>query len=382
MKLDRIRVTVLSAPLTDPVPMSFSQLDSRDMVLVELEADGLVGLGESWINYPSWAATERMATLIRGVAPLLAGRDVSDPVAVQAHLMGHLGGVARQWGAPGPVWQAVSAIDIALWDLLGRDRDLPVWQLLSDRRDAAAYVEAYASGVGPTGVEEHCQRAMAGGFGAVKARVGFGRERDEATLDATRATVGDDVAVFADANQAWTLPEAVEFCQWSEPYRLGWLEEPVLGNRLEDLADLSARTGMSLACGENLYGADDLARYAGSGVIQVLQPDLAKCGGFTMTRVAVGALASGTRVAPHCYGGGVVTAASIHAGAAFGDAVPYLELDIRPNPLREELLDHALTPRQGRITVPDGPGLGVALDHDIVARYTIERTECVLSAVG
>ncbi len=376
-----MRVTVLSAPLTDPVPMSFSQLDSRDMVLVELEADGLVGLGESWVNYPAWAATERMATLVRGVAPLLAGRDVSDPVAVQTHLIDHLGGVARQWGAPGPIWQAVSAIDIALWDLLGRARGLPAWQLLGDRPDAAAYVEAYASGIGPTDVEKHCELAMAAGFGAVKARVGFGRDRDQTTLDATRAAVGDTLAVFADANQAWTLPEAVEFCQWSEQYRLGWLEEPIVGNRLEDLTDLSGRTTVPLACGENLYGAEDFARYAGSGVIEVLQPDLAKCGGFTMARAAVGALAAGTRVAPHCYGGGVVTAASVHVGAAFGDAVPYLELDIRPNPLREELLDHPLTPQQGRIAVPAGPGLGVTLDHDIVARYTIDRTECDLSAV-
>ncbi len=126
MIIDAVRLTVLSVPLDEPVRMSFSQLSSRDMVLVELESDGLVGVGESWVNYPAWAAQERLVTLERGLVPLLVGRDVSDPVGVQSDLWRLLEGPARQWGAPGPMWQALSAVDIALWDLAARRQGVSV----------------------------------------------------------------------------------------------------------------------------------------------------------------------------------------------------------------------------------------------------------------
>ena len=114
MRIDRVRITVLSAPVAEPILMSFSQLASRDMVLVEILADGLTGRGESWVNYPSWAAKERVATLEDGLVPLLVDVDVSDPRAVHRMLEERLARLARQWGAPGPIWQAISAVDLAL----------------------------------------------------------------------------------------------------------------------------------------------------------------------------------------------------------------------------------------------------------------------------
>lgn len=380
MILDRVRITVLSAPLDEPVPMSFSHLASRDMVLVELEADGVVGLGESWVNYPAWAATERVATLASGVVPLLAGLDVSDPGHVQRHLSSELAGVARQWGAPGPVWQAISAIDIGLWDLRARREQVSIAALLTGGT-SRSQVAAYASGIGPTDVEKYCVHARDAGYRTVKARVGFGRRRDEATLAEVRAVLGEEVELCVDANQAWSVDEAAEFCRWSAAYRIGWLEEPVTGNRLEDLEALAARTDVPLACGENLYGADAFARYARSGVIDLIQPDLAKCGGFTMVRSIAESAPAGRALAPHCYGGAIVTAASVQLAAAYA-SVPYLEIDARPNPLREGILTQPLTTAEGRITVPSGPGLGVELDRGALERYVIETRECDLRGVA
>jgi D-galactarolactone cycloisomerase len=379
VKLERATLTVLSAPVADPVQMSFSQLSARNMVLVELEAEGVTGVGESWVNYPAWAATERLATLEHGVLPLLAGLDVADPAEVQRELIAHLEPVARQWGAPGPVWQALSAIDIALWDLRARTEGVPVAALLTDA-DPAPHVPVYASGVGPTDVEDLCAAATEAGIAAVKARVGFGRDRDEVTLSRVRAAVPAGTQLLVDANQAWSVAEAAEFCGWAAGYDVSWLEEPVSGNRLADLCALRRTVDVPLACGENLYGLEEFGRYAGSGAIGMIQPDLTKSGGFTVAAALMERLPAGVVASPHCYGGGIVTAASLHLAAAHPAAV-WVELDAHPNPLRDALVGDRLRARAGVIDVPLEPGLGVELDRDVVDRYLVDRRECEFRGV-
>ena len=221
---------------------------------------------------------------------------------------------------------------------------------------------------------------MQAGFAAVKARVGFGWDRDEDTLRRVRAITGDRVALFVDANQAWTVDEATAFCERSEGFGIGWVEEPLAGNALDDLRALADAVRTPLACGENLYGAAEFARYTESGAIAIIQPDLTKSGGVTLVSDIASGLPEGVRLAPHCYGGAIVTAASVQFAAAFGD-VPYLELDVRPNPLRDSILAVPLTVRGGAIDVPSAPGLGIELDEDVVEHYTVERRERDLRAV-
>jgi len=100
---ERMRVRVLAAPLDDTVPMSFGRLDRRQVCLVEIDAGGLTGFGESWVNYPAWGPVERVATLCEGVAPRLLGYDVADPGSVQDRLARVLLPVDRHWGATGPI---------------------------------------------------------------------------------------------------------------------------------------------------------------------------------------------------------------------------------------------------------------------------------------
>jgi D-galactarolactone cycloisomerase len=378
VKLERATLTVLSAPVEDPVQMSFSQLSARNMVLVELEADGVTGLGESWVNYPAWAASERLATLEHGVLPLLADLDVSDPAQVQRDLLARLAPVARQWGAPGPVWQALSAVDIALWDLRARTEGVPVAALLADVDPGpASQVPVYASGVGPAGVEKLCAAALEAGISAVKARVGFGRERDEVTLSRVREAVLAGTQLLVDANQAWSVEQAAEFCDWAAGYGVTWLEEPVADNHLDDLCALRRRVEVPLACGENLYGLEEFGRYADSGAIGMIQPDLTKSGGFTVATGLMARLPEGVVVSPHSYGGGIVTAASVHLAAAY-PAAAWVELDVHPNPLRDALVRDRFRARDGVIEVPTEPGLGVDLDRDVMDRYLVDRRECEL----
>ncbi len=373
--VDRLSVTVLSADIRAAVPMSFGSLENRQVCLVEVSAAGLTGIGESWINYPGWAPAERVATLCDGVFPLLLGKDVADPIAVQGELLRQLLPVGRQWGATGPIWQALSGVDIALWDLLGKHHGVPVSQLLApDGIRENRTIPAYASGVGPTAVPQLCERALERGLDAVKVKLGFGEDADIATLHAARTVMGEDARLMADANQAWDLGEARRMAHLLEEYRVEWLEEPLNGDRVADLEKLATATGIRIATGENLYGAEQFATYASSAGVHVIQPDLAKSGGFSVAgTVARSAKRYGAELAPHCYSGGLGIAAILQLGAAF--EVSWLEYDIRENPLRTELFAEPLGLGPAGMEVPAGPGLGVQLDEDFVKTFTATREE-------
>lgn len=371
---DRIRISILSAPLSDVVPMSFSSLRDRRTCLVEIEAGGETGVGESWINYPSWSHNERLATLREGVVPLISGRDISDPVAVFNELVTALEPVGRQWGAIGPVMQAISAVDLALWDLRGKLSGLPVAEMLSGHAPRES-VPAYGSGVGPDAVASWCEAAHEQGLRAVKVKLGFGAERDASTVEAARSALGASATVFGDANQAWSLDESLRMVRMLESHRLEWIEEPLAGDALDDLAALAAATSIPIATGENVYGLATFERYVRSGAVGVIQPDLTKCGGISATyAVAAVAQEQNVAVAPHCYGGAVGIAASLHLASAFPQA-SWMEFDVRPNPLRSELLATPLAISNGELLVPMGPGFGIELDRGMIRHHLIDEWE-------
>ncbi len=369
-----VRVRILEAPLDEVVPMSFSALRARRVCLVEVHAGGAVGVGESWVNYPDWVAAERLATLCDGAAPVVLGCDVSEPARVHARLVEALRPLGRQWGAPGPIWQAISGIDLAVWDLAGRVRGRPVSALLGGA-GVRTRVPAYGSGVGPTDVEALCRQAVEAGLPAIKVKVGFGRERDTATLEAARAASGPGMRIFADANQAWDLDEAVRMCGLLREYAVEWVEEPLDGDDPELLAQLVDRTGLPVSTGENVYCAGSFTPYVASGALAQIQPDVCKAGGLTVARQVVeAARTTRTRVSPHCYGGAVGIAASLQLARAY-DEVEWIELDVRPNPLRTRLLREPVRIEDGGLVVPGGPGLGSALDPVTVDRFQVAERE-------
>ncbi|MBB5158883.1 mandelate racemase/muconate lactonizing enzyme family protein [Saccharopolyspora phatthalungensis] len=363
------RLRVLRAATGDGIAMSFAPLTHRSMVLVELAtADGRVGFGESWTNYPAWATTERVATLREGVLPLVLGQDSRRITELQRRLVAALEPVGRQWGAPGPIMQAISAVDIALWDLHGRTAGQAISSLVGGRvRDESP---VYASSLGPKGVAQQGKRCVNDGHTAVKVKLGFDRERDERILAEAREAIGPDIELYADANQAWSVDEAARMAPVLAAFDVAWLEEPVRGNRLDELEELHRRTGMMIATGENVYGREEFRRYAASPAIAILQPDIAKTGGFTEA-LAICQLADAYRkpVLPHLYGGAVAFAATLQL-AACAPAVQGVEYDIRDNPLRDPLLIDAPRPRRGRIPLPTGSGLGIDLDPSAVLKRT------------
>lgn len=370
-RVDELRVRLFEARSAPAAPMSFAPLWPRRMCLVELHADGLVGVGESWINHPSWAWAERLATLRDGVAPLVENTVVSDPRALLAALRRRLEPIGRQWGAPGPVWQAISAVDLALWDLIGKATGRSIRDLLRPGSDSVA-LPVYASGVGPDQVAELVERAVAQGFTALKVKVGFGRDRDVQTLRTVREVGGSELRLFVDANQAWSVSEAVEMAEVLRDHAVEWCEEPIRGNEVSALEELHRRTQLPLATGENLYGIAQFRPYLRSPAVAHIQPDVSKAGGISgVEEVTTEAAATGTLVSLHCYSGIANLAASLQLAATL-DTLAWVEVDVRANPLRTEVIVEPLDLVDGRVRLPSGPGLGVEWDEAALARFEVD----------
>lgn len=361
-----VRCRVFRAPSTDNIAMSFAPLTHRVMVVIELEfEDETSSSAETWANYPSWAWKERRATVTDGVAPLLKGKSFTSTAQAHDLMTTRLGPLGRQWGAPGPIRQAISAVDIALWTRAAEERGVPLGRLLAS--ESRSELPVYASSLGPTGVEKTAHKCLDLNINAVKVKVGFGREADESNLTTTRRVLGDAARLFADANQAWTPGEALAMAPVLKEFGVEWVEEPIMGDDARELSRFAETSGLPVATGENLYGAAAFHDYVNRSGIRIVQPDLSKVGGVTdYWQVVQFAASRDTLVAPHLYNGAFATAATLQVASA-NPGTPWIEWDIRSNPFREPL-GHALTDR-GTVTVPDGPGLGVHIDLEPLTAF-------------
>jgi D-galactarolactone cycloisomerase len=368
----RVTAHVFRWPVETPVRTSFGVMHERPMVLVAVEAgDGLVGWGEIWCNFPTVGAEHR-ARLVESVfAPILAGSEVHDPAALFDKLTATTAVLAIQAGEYGPIAQCIAGIDIALWDLAARRERKPLWRLLGGSDPA---VRVYASGLNPEDPQKLAKIKRDEGFTAFKLKVGFGAVRDVTNLHALRDHLGPDARLMVDANQAWTFEEAAAMLPRLEPFALDWLEEPMRADApLDAWRSLASHSAIQLAGGENLVGEAQFDAAIASGAFGVVQPDIAKWGGFSgCVAVARRIRAAGLRFCPHYLGGGIGLLASAHLLAAVGgDGL--LEIDANPNPLRSSTCGPVGLVRQGRITLEEGPGLGFVPDLDALAELSGAR---------
>jgi L-alanine-DL-glutamate epimerase-like enolase superfamily enzyme len=321
-----------------------------------IDEDGTVGWGEVWCNFPAVGAEHRARLIESALAPRLTGKKFASPAAVFKDLADAMAVLAIQSGEPGPLAQAIAGIDIALWDVAARKLRQPLWKLLGG---AGAKIGLYASGLNPDAPEKLAARRQAEGYRAFKLKVGFGAERDLANLRALRQTFGADIDLMVDANQAWRLDQALDMAPRLEEFGLRWLEEPIRADRpWDEWTTLGGHTNIPLAAGENLLGEEQFAHAVRSGALKVVQPDLAKWGGFSgCLGVARKIRAAGLRYCPHWLGGGIGLLASAHLLAAVGGD-GWLEVDANPNPLRDELSGPVSRPENGACALTDAPGLG------------------------
>jgi L-alanine-DL-glutamate epimerase-like enolase superfamily enzyme len=368
--LRSLQAFVFRHPLETPVTTSFGTMRDRPMAVVRAEdGEGVVGWGEIWCNFPAVGAEHRARIVESVLAPLALGRAFDGPSEAFTWLTERTAVLALQSHEPGPFAQAIAGVDIALWDLHARQAEQPLWRLLGGQKPE---IRVYASGINPDDPSRLARKRHGEGFRAFKLKIGFGRDRDVANVEALREALGANVALMVDANQAWSLDTAIDMAGALERFDLRWLEEPLRADRhWSEWRELRARTPIPLAAGENIAGDAAFDAALGAGALTVIQPDLAKWGGFSRgLPLARRILAAGARFCPHCLGGGIGLLASAHLlAAAGGDGM--LEIDANPNPLRSLTCGPLADVTEGVATLSVASGLGIAPDMRALAAYAI-----------
>ena len=360
----------------------YGPMQSFSTVLVVIETDaGLVGLGETKAGGALPASDASIANLINHeLGPCLMGLDPRNVTRIWELLYnGPRAGAAASAGRTFPslarrglAMCAISAIDIALWDILGKSAGLPVWQLLGGATRPALPVYA-SGGWGPASAigEEVLSYLRHTGASAVKMRVGSKYGSVGASIErvqAARAAIGPDIELMVDAHGTYSLAEAKLFAAETQAARLRWFEEPVSGDQKRNLAELRVTCCCALAAGENDSTRFDFVPYLETRGLDVFQPDLGMCGGITEARV-IAALAGACQieVSPHLWGGTILAAATAHFAIACPQ-VAIFEYPASSNPMIGGLATGGFSLSAGMLSVSDEPGFGVSLDEDFVAR--------------
>ena len=367
--INTVQALVFRAPLAVPVQTSFGIMHSRPMVLVRLtDNTGCDGWGEIWCNFPSVGAEYRARLLEHVVKPFIEGVEFESAQAMFDQLTDALHVLALQSGEPGPFNQVLAGVDLAVWDLLARRAHQPLFRYLGGDDPC---IRVYASGLNPSSPERLVLRRAEEGYRDFKLKVGFGSARDLENLRAIRALPGN-LNLMVDANQAWSLDEAVDNMRQMQAFDLGWVEEPLRADQpWASWQQLKQTTKLPLAAGENIAGDDDFDAALSAGTLSVVQPDIAKWGGLSRgLPLAKRIQAAGLRFCPHYLGGGVGLLASAHLLAAAGDD-GLMEIDSNDNPLRETLQGPLLSIQAGRARLDEKPGIGIEPDLDALAPYRV-----------
>ena len=322
---------------------------------------GLEGWGEGFGHN---AAAATVSVLNTQLAPAILGQDARDIAGLRARL----GKSFHSFGRNGPHVFALSALDIALWDLAGKAAGLPLWRLLG--ATPATQLRTYASLLRygeASMVGAACERAIGRGYRDIKLH-----EITVPEVRAARAAIGAEGKLMVDTNCPWTVTEAIAMARAMRDCDLTWLEEPVSppGDHA-GLARVRSEGGVPIAAGENAAGLHDFHNAFAAGALDVAQPSVIKIGGpSAMLEIAALAKAYGVRVVPHNAYFGPGFLASLHVNAAIAPDAPFerLFIDLEASPLHD-----AVVARDGMVTVPDGPGLGRDPDMAVMRRYQVSE---------
>ena len=378
MKITSVKALLLSAPILEDRRWR-SDLGVRaksDTTVVVVETDeGITGYGAAQGTPPVCKAVveEQLAPTLVGEDPTYVERlwekMYSGSRASSAIQEGHSQPI---FGRRGETIAAISGVDIALWDILGKSVGQPVYKLLGASRDR---VRGYASGGWAPGVEagEEMEGYAAKGFSAVKMRVsgsdGFSIEKCIRRVSAAREAIGPDVELMVDAHGCLNVTTAMKLALALEEYDISWFEEPVSPDNHPGMAEVRARTTIPIAAGENEFTRYDFRELITSGAVDIVQPDVAQTGGITEFR-RIGALASafGLRCIPHAWSSGLLFAASLHLAVSLPNCHIF-EVSQAPLPLIYNMFKEPFVIEDGYVQMPKGPGLGVEFVDDFERRY-------------
>ena len=386
MKITAVRATWLRAviPPERRHTSDFGVNDSFNTCLVEVETDaGLTGVGEAKVGVGNLGHYGALVRLVEDeLGPAIAGRDPRDVAGIwetlyngsRARYVAREGRTFPIVGRRGITVSAISGIDIACWDLLGKSLGQPVWRLLGGR--VRERIPAYASGGwAPVGaIGKQLAQYVERGHRGVKMRVGLqdrSVEDSAARVREVRRTLGPDVAIMVDAHGTWSVRDAQRFARKVAECDLAWLEEPVSPDDLPGQAEVRASTDIPIAAGESEQTRFAFRDMIAARAVDVCQPDPAIAGGLTETvRICALAAAHGLTVAPHLWGGAVLFACGLHLAVAT-PCVTTLEFSRGENPLLHDLVEEPFELVDGHLAAPDRPGLGLTVRRDALRTFAV-----------
>lgn len=365
----------------EPIVLRLGSVDTtradgtQDAFLVRVHTDeGVSGLGEADTSpYVARTMIEMPSShaIARGFREMLLGQD---PLGID-RLWELMFRGSDHYGRGGAALHVISAIDMALWDLAGKAAGRPVSELLGGRH--VDCVRVYASEVmpdTPDDVRRIAERTVAAGYSALK--LGWGPLGQELSLDvelvrAAREVIGPERTLLLDGGRAYSVKRALALLRRVEEHELYWLEEPLPPDDLDGYRRLSDAASVSIAAGEADAGVAAFRALVEHGHLDVLQPDLGRCGGFSVARqIAQLGRSAAVEIVPHCFSTAVLVAASLHFVAALSRPT-WSEFSVADSPLVNGILTQPFRLEDGALEVPTGAGLGVELDDEMVERWRV-----------
>jgi L-alanine-DL-glutamate epimerase-like enolase superfamily enzyme len=359
--IERVDARLVRVPVDPPRGDAIQKFTALELPIVTIrDAAGRTGTG---FGYTIGTGGRAILTLLRTeLLPQLHGMDTRRIAFIHDRLVTSIHALT-----PGCLAStALAAINVALWDLAGHRTSTPLWMLLGGVRDR---VPVYNTDVGwlDRPVDEMValsrEAVERDGFRALKLKVGKddpGEDRERVAR--VRQAVGPKVRLMIDANQSWTIDEAIRRLPMLEPYDIVWIEEPLLATDVEGFVRLGRHTSIPRAGGESLYDPASFSECVRRGALDILQPDVARVGGITSAMTVCHlAAAAGLKVAPHVSPELSVTIAAAVPNAMFIEFIPQME----------PVLAHTVRIEDGYAIAPGGPGHGIEFDPAALARYDV-----------
>ena len=378
MRINKIETFVVSQVLDNGKSFAYSQAwyHSRTIMLLKITTDdGLVGWGESF-----GPAMVNKVIVDKYFTPALINKDPLDTEVIWECLYNQF----RDHCQKGNVIEAISAIDIALWDIKGKYFNQPVYKLLGGT--PRKYVVPYATGLYrkdlPTNVEELLTEArdyIAQGFAAIKIKIGFGLEDDTRTVWEIRQAIGKDIKLMLDANHAYNAATAIKLCREIESTDITWLEEPVPPEDIDGYVEVKNKVNIPIAGGEAEFCRYGFNILLGKRAVDIVQPDCCVTGGISEFRkIAVLASVNNIQCYPHIWGSAIAVYTGVHCALSLQDfpfsltpSDMFLEYDRSPNIFREKLAENPIEIIDHVIYPPTKPGLGLEVNEDLIKKYQI-----------
>jgi D-galactarolactone cycloisomerase len=391
MKITNITTFLLKVPLGEERFFSSQcSFPERNSLIVKVDTDaGISGFGESGQYGPG----EPVASFIEHILkPMIIGKCPLDVAVIWEKMFTGI----RDYGRKTTGIEAISGIDIALWDIAGKFYQKPIYKLMGG--SFREKVKAYATGCYYRGndvrdykgnlsiLKDEARQFFDAGFTAMKCKVGLLHiDEDAERVAAIREVIGPDATLMVDANHAYNFHTAKKIGKYLEEFNIHFFEEPVLPENLTGYRMLRESLNMAIAAGENEFTRYGFLELLKNNCLDIIQPNIGCAGGFTeIKRIESLASSYHVMVIPHCWGSGIALAAALQFSAALAplphtafpcapENEPMLEFDTNYNPLRDELLVKNFSFSDGFVKVPDGPGLGVDINMEVMEKYLVNH---------